>query len=133
MKKITLLCFLAMGSSVATWAKVGDKITKLEQLSNNKYYTILPQENERGTWTTNENDPTYLYSTYKTGESVDDTKPSQQFAFIQSESGKYYVYSIGANKFLAYTKDKEQSVALVSELLSTDVEAAFVASTNATH
>lgn len=129
MKKITLLCFLAMGSSVATWAEVGDKITKLEQLSNNKCYTILPQDNGRGTWTTNDADPGFLYSTGKIGLAVDGTKPSQQFAFIQSASGKYYVYSIGANKFLAYTTEKGQSVALVSDLLSTDVEATFVSTT----
>lgn len=132
MKKTTLFCFLALGSSVA-WAEVGDKITSLDQLSNNKCYTILPQDNGRGTWTTNDADPDFLYSTGKIGLAVDGTKPSQQFAFIQSESGKYYAYSIGANKFLAYTKENGQSVALVSELLSTDVEAAFVASTDATH
>lgn len=133
MKKITLLCFLAMGSSAATWAKVGDKITNLNQLSNNKYYTIQPQDNGRGTWTTNDADPGFLYSTGKIGLAVDGTKPSQQFAFIKSASGKYYAYNIGSQKFLSYTPDKGQTVALVSNLLSTDVEAAFIASTDATH
>lgn len=129
MKKITLLCFLAMGSSVATWAEVGDKITKLEQLSNNKCYTIQPQDNGRGTWTTNDADPGYLYSTVKTGESVNDTESSQQFAFIKSASGKYYAYNIGSQKFLSYTPDKGQTVALVSELLSNDAEVTFVSTT----
>lgn len=133
MKKTTLLCFLAMGSSFTAWAEVGDKITQLDQLNNNKCYTILPQDNGRGTWTTNAADAGFLYSTGKLGVAVDTKATSQQFAFIKSESGKYYAYSIDANKFLAYTSEKGQTVALVSELLSTDVEAAFIASTDATH
>lgn len=129
MKKTTLLCFLAMGSSFTVWAEVGDKVTQLDQLNNNKCYTILPQDNGRGTWTTNAADAGFLYSTGKLGIAVDTKATSQQFAFIKSESGKYYAYSIDANKFLAYTSEKGQTVALVSELLSNDVEATFVATT----
>lgn len=112
MKKTTLLCFLAMGSSFTAWAEVGDKITQLDQLNNNKCYTILPQDNGRGTWTTNAADAGFLYSTGKLGVAVDTKATSQQFAFIKSASGKYYAYSIDANKFLAYTSEKGQTVAL---------------------
>lgn len=133
MKKITLLCFLAMGSSVAAWAEVNDKITSLDQLSNDKCYTILPadQNNNRGTWYYNSADPTFLYSTSYCKVNTDPTSQAQQFAFIKSPTtGKYYLYSIKGQRFFAYNTG---GVALIEDLKTGGVgncEAEFVESTH---
>ena len=133
MKKFTLLCFLAMGSSVAAWAEVNDKITSLDQLSNDKCYTILPadQNNNRGTWYYNSADPTFLYSTSYCKVNTDPTSQAQQFAFIKSPTtGKYYLYSIAGQRFFAYNTG---GVALIEDLKTGRVgncEAEFVESTH---
>ena len=40
MKKQLFFCSLALASSLTAFAKVGDPVTDLSQLSNNKCYTI---------------------------------------------------------------------------------------------
>ena len=102
MKKQLLFCSLALASSLTAFAEVGDVITNLDQLSNDKCYTILPQDNSRGTWVYNTDDPAHLYSTPKMGIEVDKSSAAQHFAFLKSTSGKYYVYSIEGKKFLSY-------------------------------
>lgn len=76
-------------------ANVGDKVKDLSELSNDKCYTIAPAGTTRGTWTYSAEFPDYLVSTLKTSESVDATNTNQQFAFLKSSSGKYYIYSVG--------------------------------------
>ena len=81
---------------------IGDKITDLSQLRNDMCYTILPQDNSRGTWVFNPDDPVRLYSTEKMGIEVNQSDPAQWFAFLKSKSGKYYVYNVQSDKFLCY-------------------------------
>lgn len=109
-------------------AEVGDKVTDLSQLSNDKCYTIAPAGTVRGTWTYSDDYPDYLVSTIKTSESVDATNTNQQFAFLKSSSGKYYIYSIGGGKFLYYASDR---VGLGATVTSVAYEAGILSSTHA--
>ncbi len=127
MKKQLLFCSLALASSMTAFAEVGEVVTDLTQLSNTKCYTITPRGNDRGTWCYNANDASHLYSTDKVNATVNATDPAQQFAFIKSESGRYYVYSVGGNKFLQYSSDG--TCLLVDELTSSDSYATFLSST----
>lgn len=127
MKKQLLFCSLALASSMTAFAEVGEVVTDLTQLSNTKCYTITPRGNDRGTWYYNAADASHLYSTYKVKATVSTTDPAQQFAFIKSESGRYYVYSVGGNKFLQYSSDG--TCLLVDELTSSDSYATFLSST----
>lgn len=127
MKKQLLFCSLALASSMTAFAEVGEVVTDLTQLSNTKCYTITPRGNDRGTWCYNANDASHLYSTGKVNATVNATDPAQQFAFIKSESGRYYVYSVGGNKFLQYSSDG--TCLLVDELTSSDSYATFLSST----
>lgn len=108
-------------------AEVGDKVTDLSQLSNDKCYTIAPAGTVRGTWTYSDDYPDYLVSTIKTSESVDATNTNQQFAFLKSSSGKYYIYSIGGGKFLYYASDR---VGLGVTVTSVAYEAGILSSTH---
>lgn len=127
MKKQLLFCSLALASSMTAFAGVGDPVTDLNKLSNNTYYTITPQDNARGTWYYNASDPTHLYSTGKLEVEVNTADPAQQFAFLKSASGRYYVYSVGAQKFLQYSADG--FCVLVDAPESSDATATFVRST----
>lgn len=89
MKKQLLFCSLALASSLTAMAEVGDKVTNLSQLSNDKCYTIAPAGTVRGTWTYSADYPDYLVSTLKTEEEVNTSNSNQQFAFLKSNSGKY--------------------------------------------
>lgn len=126
MKKQLLFCSLALASSMTAFAEVGEVVTDLTQLSNTKCYTITPRENARGTWYYNAADASHLYSTDKPKVTVSTTDPAQQFAFIKSESGRYYVYSVGGDKFLQYSSDG--TCLLVDKLTSSDSYATFVSS-----
>ena len=95
MKRELLFCSLALASSLTAMAEVGDKVTDLGQLSNNKCYTIAPAGTVRGTWTYSVDYPDQLVSTLKTSEEVNTANSNQQFAFLKSSSGKYYIYSVG--------------------------------------
>lgn len=128
MKKKLLFCSLALASSLTAFANVGDPVTDLSQLSNDKCYTIAPAGTVRGTWTYSDDYPDYLVSTIKTSESVDATNTNQQFAFLKSSSGKYYIYSIGGGKFLYYASDR---VGLGATVTSVAYEAGILSSTHA--
>lgn len=95
MKKQLLFCSLALASSLTAMAEVGDPVKDLSQLSNDKCYTIAPAGAVRGTWTYSTKYPDYLVSTLKTSEEVSTANSNQQFAFLKSSSGKYYIYSVG--------------------------------------
>lgn len=126
MKKRLLFCFLALVSSLTAFAMIGDKITDLSQLRNDMCYTILPQDNSRGTWVFNPDDPVRLYSTEKMGIEVNQSDPAQWFAFLKSKSGKYYVYNVQSDKFLCYG---DGEVSLKSRLLDTTGVASIIPST----
>lgn len=109
-------------------AEVGDKVTDLSELSNDKCYTIAPAGTVRGTWTYSAEYPDYLVSTLKTSEEVNTANSNQQFAFLKSNSGKYYIYSIGGGKFLYYANDR---VGLGARVTSVAYEANVIQSTHA--
>lgn len=124
---------MALASSMTAFAEVGEVVTDLTQLSNTKCYTITPRGNDRGTWYYNAADASHLYSTVNAGgATVDATDPAQQFAFIKSESGHYYVYNVGAKKFLQYSNYSEGGATfclLVDKIMNSDSYTTLVSST----
>lgn len=128
MKKQLLFCSLALASSLTAMAEVGDPVTDLSLLSNNKCYTIAPAGTERGTWTYSTEYPDYLVSTLKTSEEVNTANSNQQFAFLKSSSGKYYIYSVGGGKFLYYANNN--LVGLSASVTSVAYEANVIPSTH---
>ena len=99
MKRELLFCSLALASSLTAMAEVGDPVTELSQLSNDKCYIIQAAGTTRGAWQYSETTPDVLQSTKKNGASVDLNDQTQQFAFLQSDNGNYYIYSIGGVNF----------------------------------
>lgn len=128
MKKQLLFCSLALASSLTAFADPGDKVMALSQLSNNKCYTIAPAGTVRGTWTYSTDYPDYLVSTLKTEEEVNTSNSNQQFAFLKSSSGKYYIYSVGGDKFLYYANNN--LVGLSASVTSVAYEANVIKSTH---
>ena len=128
MKKQLLFCSLALASSLTAMAKVGDKVTALSQLSNDKCYIIQAAQTSRGAWQYSETSPDVLQSTKKNGATVNETDPTQQFAFIRSDKGNYYIYSIGGGKFLYYQSDN--AVGLSENVVSEAYLAGFISSTH---
>ncbi len=131
MKKQLLFCSLALASSLTAMAEGGGPVTDLSQLSNNKCYTIAPAGTVRGTWTYSADYPDYLVSTLKTEEEVNTSNSNQQFAFLKSSSGKYYIYSVGGGKFLYYANNN--LVGLSASVTSVAYEANVIQSTHATN
>ena len=129
MKKQLLFCSLALASSLTALAEVGDPVTDLSQLSNDKCYTIAPAGTVRGTWTYSTEYPDYLVSTLKTSEVVNTANSNQHFAFLKSSSGKYYIYSVGGGKFLYYANNN--LVGLSANVTSVAYEANVIPSTHA--
>lgn len=127
MRKITLMCSLFFTASLTAFAEVGEKITSLDQLSNDKVYTITPKDGNRGTWCYDKNNPNVLTSTTRTGDEINMSDVNQQFAFLKSESGRLFVYSIGAQKFFSKGSDV---VSLVSEISNENVLSSILNSTN---
>lgn len=128
MKKQLLFCSLALASSLTAFADQGEPVTDLSLLSNNKCYTIAPAGTERGTWTYSAEYPDYLVSTLKTSEEVNTSNSNQQFAFLKSSSGKYYIYSVGGGKFLYYANNN--LVGLSASVTSVAYEANVIPSTH---
>lgn len=95
MKKQLFFCSLALASSLTAMADVGDKVTDLSQLSNDKCYIIQAAQTLRGAWQYSETSPDVLQSTKKNGATVSAADPNQHFAIIHSDKGNYYIYSIG--------------------------------------
>ncbi|MDD6500527.1 MAG: RICIN domain-containing protein [Bacteroidales bacterium] len=110
MKRITFLLTLLL-LCFAGGVKAQTEITDLSQLSNSKVYTVSLYDSGRGTWTYNPSDPTRLYSTSKMGSTVNVFNPNQQFVFLTPDDGTtYYLYSVGAEKFVNYTSDGRASI-----------------------
>ena len=110
MKRITFLLTLLL-LCFAGGVKAQTEITALSQLSNSKVYTVSLYDSGRGTWTYNPSDPTRLYSTSKMGSTVNVFNPNQQFVFLTPDDGTtYYLYSVGAEKFVNYTSDGRASI-----------------------
>ena len=128
MKKQLLFCSLALASSLTAMAEVGDKVMDLSQLSNDKCYIIQAAQTSRGAWQYSETSPDVLQSTKKNGATVSAADPTQQFAFIRSDKGNYYIYSIGGNKFLYY--QTSDAVGLSENVVSEAYLASFISSTH---
>lgn len=128
MKKQLLFCSLALASSLTAFANPGDKVTALSQLSNDKCYIIQAAQTSRGAWQYSETSPDVLQSTKKNGTTVSKEDRTQQFAFIQSDKGNYYIYSVGGNKFLYYQSD--DAVGLSENVVSEAYLAGFISSTH---
>ena len=103
MRKTILSIIALLCTSVAVWA---DKVTDLSQLDNDKVYAI---RSERAFLLYSEKKPGEVCSS--TGKSVGSvtyslTDPNLQFS-IQKEGSKYYLFSVGAQKYVgtngAYT------------------------------
>ena len=127
MKKQLLFCSLALASSLTAMAKVGDKVKDLSQLSNDKCYIIQAAQTSRGAWQYSATSPDVLQSTKKNGTTVNEADPTQQFAFIQSDKGNYYIYSIAGGKFLYY--QTRYAVGLSENVVSEAYLAGFISST----
>lgn len=128
MKKQLFFCSLALASSLTAMADVGDKVTDLSQLSNDKCYIIQAAQSSRGAWQYSATSPDVLQSTKKNGTTVSKEDRTQQFAFIQSDKGNYYIYSVGGNKFLYYQSD--DAVGLSENVVSEAYLAGFISSTH---
>ena len=131
MKKQLLFCSLALASSLTAMAEGGNPVTDLSQLRNDKCYTIVPAGTERGTWTYSVDCPDQLVSTLYTSEEVNTSNSNQQFAFLKSSSGKYYIYSVGGGKFLYYANNNR--VGLSASVTSVAYEANVIQSTHDTN
>lgn len=128
MKKQLFFCSLALASSLTAMADVGDKVMDLSQLSNDKCYIIQAAQSSRGAWQYSATSPDVLQSTKKNGTTVSKEDRTQQFAFIQSDKGNYYIYSVGGNKFLYYQSD--DAVGLSENVVSEAYLAGFISSTH---
>ena len=128
MKKQLLFCSLALASSLTAMAEVGDKVTDLSQLSNDKCYIIQAAQTSRGAWQYSETSPDVLQSTKKNGTTVSAADRTQQFAFIRSDKGNYYIYSIAGGKFLYY--QTSDAVGLNENVVSEAYLAGFISSTH---
>ena len=131
MKKQLLFCSLALASSLTAFADQGDKVTGLSQLSNDKCYIIQAAQSSRGAWEYAETSPNELQSTTRTGNAVNLSTQTQQFAFLKSDKGNYYIYSVGGGKFLYYTGGKP--VGLSASVVSASYVASFLESTHSDH
>lgn len=118
---------------MTAFAEVGEVVTDLTQLSNTKCYTITPRDNTRGTWCYYDATPNYLNSTTRSKAEIDNSDPNQQFVFIKSSTGYYYVYSVGAKKFLARkgaAAGVSAGVTLVSTIDDATSRGAILSATN---
>ena len=96
MKKIYLMLISLLCIAFSAQAQV---VTSLDQLSNDKVYTI---KSARAFLLYSPNVPTKIASS--TGKKVgsvtfDPQDPNQQFK-IENVNGKYYLYSVGAGKYV---------------------------------
>lgn len=129
MKKQLLFCSLALASSMTAFANQGDVVTSIELLSPDKVYIVNPAtDQKRGTWRVNPNNLNTLSSTVLTGATMlDYADPYQQFAFLKSSTGHYYIYNTATDRFFAAGNN---SVSLVERPMSDASYVAFETSTN---
>ena len=112
MKKTLLAAIALMCTAVSTWA---DKVTELSQLSNDKVYTI---RSERAFLLYSDKVPNQLCSS--TGKSVGSVSyslsdPNLQFN-IQKNGDNYYLYSVGAQKYVGASGNYTANTSAVFKL-----------------
>lgn len=120
---------MALASSMTAFANQGDVVTSTELLSPDKVYIVNPAtDQKRGTWRVNPNNSNTLSSTVLTGATMlDYADPYQQFAFLKSSTGHYYIYNTATDRFFAAGNN---SVSLVERPMSDASYVAFETSTN---
>ena len=120
---------MALASSMTAFANQGDVVTSTELLSPDKVYIVNPAtDQKRGTWRVNPNNLNTLSSTVLTGATMlDYADPYQQFAFLKSSTGHYYIYNTATDRFFAAGNN---SVSLVERPMSDASYVAFETSTN---
>ncbi len=89
-------------------------VTNVNDLTNNAVYTIVSKYGNGAYVMYDENTtPDYAISSSKFATlEKGETLPSCQWAIYKSESGNYYMYSIGAGKFVGTTEDGDASIPL---------------------
>ena len=97
MKKITLLMTLLVAMVTTAMAQ----ITSLEDVNQNKCYVVTTVQGNRGGWSVTE-DGSKFSSTFDVSgtKNYDITDKKQQFAFVKNTDGNYYLWSVGASKFV---------------------------------
>lgn len=93
MRSITLL--LSLFLTVFGGITAGAQITSLEQLSNDKTYTVVA---ERGFWGVKNGSFLYGYEGTPSTDNADNT-----FAILKSDAGNYYLFNVGKQKFVSST------------------------------
>ena len=117
---LMLLC------AVTTWAQT--LVTDASTISDEKVYTLAPSNtSSTGVICVPGTSATMLYmSTHVSAtQDIDATNINQRFAFLTTENGDTYLYSLGAQKFVA---DNGKGTTLLSEV-TTECNVRFLAST----
>ena len=117
---LMLLC------AVTTWAQT--LVTDASTISDEKVYTLAPSNtSSTGVICVPGTSATMLYmSTHASAtQDIDATNINQRFAFLTTENGDTYLYSLGAQKFVA---DNGTGTTLLSEV-TTECNVRFLAST----
>lgn len=114
---------------MTAFANVGDPVTDLSQLSNEKVYVVSAADVTRGSWCYDASNPAHITSTPQTGATSGDVNDvNQQFAFIKPENSTYYyIYNVASGKFLSHSGDYANLVDNV------ECGASYVGFTNSTH
>ena len=117
---LMLLC------AVTTWAQT--LVTDASTISDEKVYTLAPSNtSSTGVICVPGTSATMLYmSTHASAtQDIDATNINQRFAFLTTENGDTYLYSLGAQKFVA---DNGEGTTLLSEVTA-ECNVSFLAST----
>lgn len=93
MRSITLL--LSLFLTVFGGITAGAQITSLDDLSNDKTYTVVAA---RGYWGVKNGSFLYGYSGTPSTANADNT-----FAILKSDAGNYYLFNVGKQKFVSST------------------------------
>lgn len=103
MRKITYLFSMFLLTLCAVGTVTAQEVKNLSELSNSAAYTITTED--RGGLVWDEAHPAQGWCSYNTtggstAYEVDAANPNHQWTFFKSEKGNYYLYNVGAKKFL---------------------------------
>lgn len=103
MRKFTYLFSMFLLTLCAVGTVTAQEVKDLSELSNSAAYTITTED--RGGLVWDEAHPAQGWCSYNTTSGtaayeVDAANPNHQWTFFKSEKGNYYLYNVGAKKFL---------------------------------
>lgn len=103
MRKFTYLFSMFLLTLCAVGTVTAQEVSDLSELSNSAAYTITTED--RGGLVWDEAHPAQGWCSYNTTSGtaayeVDAANPNHQWTFFKSEKGNYYLYNVGAKKFL---------------------------------